>query len=320
MTTCGNDSGFGDMSCCATLAVPGGTFYRTYDLTDAGLGAAPVDSGPTRKADPATVATVWLDKYLVTVGRFRQFVTAWNSGYVPANGSGKHTQANDGMGLMYSSIQYEFGWEPNWNIPSYYAPTTANLECLPVPGDTQYAWWTWTPEAGAQENLPINCATWYEAYAFCIWDGGFLPSEAEWGYAASGGTEQRPYPWADGGSDTPDSTRAVYSCNYPPGSNCFQGVPPIAPVGYAKGGAARWGQLDMAGELFEWTLDEYSPAYPTYADACVNCVDLLSSIDHVVRGGEFESTPEALVASVRASEPLNTRTPRVGFRCARTPQ
>ena len=36
--------------------------------------------GSRRRADPATVSNFRLDKYLVTVGRFRQFVSAWNGG------------------------------------------------------------------------------------------------------------------------------------------------------------------------------------------------------------------------------------------------
>jgi formylglycine-generating enzyme required for sulfatase activity len=50
---------------------------------------------------------------------------------------------------------------------------------------------TWTASVGGNENLPINGVNWWESYAFCIWDGGFLPSEAEWESAAAGGDQQR---------------------------------------------------------------------------------------------------------------------------------
>ena len=92
----------------------------------------------------------------------------------------------------------------------------------------------------------MNCVNWWEAYAFCIWDGGFLPSDAESEYAAAGGDQQRPYPW---GTAAPGSANqyAIYGCNYPNAGAC-SGVANIAPVGTAAAGAGRWSQLDLVGD------------------------------------------------------------------------
>ena len=137
---------------------------------------------PAPDSDPATVSDFRLDKYPVTLGRFRQFVNAWNSGsgYVPPAGSGKHTHLNGGRGLANSGAPrtYETGWVASDD--DKIAPTAANLLCDPgsdslaLPDDD-----VWTDAPGTHENRPINCVNWYEAYAFCIWDGGFLPSEAD---------------------------------------------------------------------------------------------------------------------------------------------
>jgi formylglycine-generating enzyme required for sulfatase activity len=185
MTNCGSN---GDDCCCTSLEVTGGTFYRDYDLSNFAFVMA-ADGGPTDEADPATVSGFRLDKYLVTVGPFRQFVAAWNGDWLPPAGSGKHSYLNGGLGLVNAGddagVEYETGWlsSDDGNI----APTNANLSCYPV-------YDTWTNTAGSQENLPIDCVSWYDAYAFCIWDGGFLPTEAELEYAAAGGSQQREYP------------------------------------------------------------------------------------------------------------------------------
>jgi sulfatase modifying factor 1 len=107
-------------SCCASPAVAGGTFYRTY--SNAGAGA-------TGLADPATVSSFRLDKYEVTVGRFRRFVAAWNggAGYVPPPGSGMHTHVNGGSGLNAITGGYEPGWMTRDNY--VLAPTDADLAC-----------------------------------------------------------------------------------------------------------------------------------------------------------------------------------------------
>ena len=176
------DCGPGQDSCCTSLPVAGGTYFRTYRNNG---------SGPTGTGDPATISNFRLDKYLVTVGRFRQFAAAWTAGWRPAAGAGKHAYLSTG-GLASTAGGIETGWDATWNTGKV-SPTTASLTrgsfC-----DAAHATWT-AAATGGHENLPINCVNWYDSYAFCLWDGGFLPSEAEWEYAGAGGTEQRQYPW-----------------------------------------------------------------------------------------------------------------------------
>ena len=312
LTTCGANS----ESCCASPEVAGGTYYRTYDPLGSGgeVTLAP-DGGPTGEADPASVSGFRLDKYLVTVGRFRQFVTAWNggAGYTPPAGSGKHAHLYGGRGLVNvggdAGVVYEPGWVTSDN--SHIAPTNANLTTA---CNSAYA--TWTTSAGSQENLPINCVNWYESYAFCIWDGGFLPSEAEWEYAAAGGSQQREYPWGSASPGT-GNQYAIYGAYYPNGSGVLESVMNIAPVGTATPGAGLWGQLDLAGEMWEWNMDLYAP----YVDPCVDCANLTAASYRVFRGGDFATlmSTSVVLPSYRFAGTSIPRSLSVGFRCARTP-
>jgi formylglycine-generating enzyme required for sulfatase activity len=293
--------------------VTGGTFFRSY-TNDGG--------GPANEADPATVSDFRLDKYPVTVGRFRQFVQAWNggAGWTPAPGSGKHTYLNGGQGLVNSGAS-AVGFEPGWlaSDDAQITPTDHNLACDAVPpGIAAVSYFTWTASPAGRENQPINCVNWWEAYAFCIWDGGFLPSEAELEYAAAGGNEERQYPWGTADPGTM-SLYAIYECYYERSMLgwCW-GVGNIAPVGTPSLGGGKWGQLDLVGNLRAWTLDEYA----TYTDPCVDCADMVPAVppSRATRSCNFSDGAPRLYPTVRsAQQPGVNRRMEISFRCARAP-
>jgi formylglycine-generating enzyme required for sulfatase activity len=173
--------------------------------------------------------------------------------------------------------------------------------------------------------LPLTCLNWFESHAFCIWDGGFLPSEAEWRYAAAGGDELRMYPW---GSTDPGAGNqyAIYDCCYPDGEcratsgmECA-GIVNAAPVGFAALGVGRYGQLDLSGSVFEWLVDRYA----TFVNPCVDCATLTGTGNNrLLPGAGFRTTLMPYLLSSNRSAVSYADTFRgdfaVGARCARAP-
>lgn len=288
--TCGPGS---DESCCATAeAAPGGTFNRDND---------------TRY--PATVSGFLLERFEVTVGRFRRFVEAY-PGSKPAPGAGAHP-------LIEGS-----GWNAEWtsNLPADAAALKAAVNCSPT-------YKTWRDDTdGGTEHLPMNCLNWYVAFAFCAWDGGRLATEAEWNYAAAGGDEQRAYPWSNPASSTRiDDSYAVYDCAGDRSASGECAFSDIQAVGSrSPKGDGRWGQADLAGNLREWVLDWYAADYP---NECNDCANLTSATGRGFRGGSFEfddseqprSTAPDLLSSRRNGLVPSISGTLFGARCARTP-
>jgi formylglycine-generating enzyme required for sulfatase activity len=271
--TCGPAPGSNEY-CCATPVVVGGTYNRSNNA-----------------AYPATVSDFRLDRFEITVGRFRKFFASY-PGNKPAAGAGAHP-------LIAGS-----GWQVGWDASL--AADQAALK-MAVNCDPQYQ--TWTDAVGGNEDKPMSCLDWYEVFAFCAWDGGRLPTEAEWNYAAAGGGEQRQYPWSSPPSSTTiDNTYAIYN-----------GAPIPAVGAVSSKGDGKWGQADLAGGVSEWNLDWDVEPYPV--SPCNDCATTSPGTPayRVARGGSWTNVASLLLSSARyVSDPAD-RNSRLGARCARTP-
>jgi formylglycine-generating enzyme len=220
----------------------------------------------------------------------------------PPQGAGTHPN------ILFS------GWDSSWSsrLVVDQATLTEALNCDP-------AFQTWTDSPGANESRPMNCVTWYEAMAFCSWDGGYLPTDAEWNFASSGGSQYRVYPWSvPPNNETANNSYSNYydlvleDCVGDGVAGCS--LNDIARVGSRPLGDGRWGHSDLNGNMREWVLDWYVHPYPT---PCNNCAQLGSGDSRVVRGASFADPLNSI--SGRGFQPPTLRQGGIGFRCGRDP-
>lgn len=280
-------AGDDEISCCARELVVGGSFQMGRSAS--GGDACPADQncpGAELPEHDASTSSFELDVFEVTVSRFRQFVENYDDFELSA-GMGAHPRIEGS------------GWQTEWSdqLPAERSALEAGLACDPLA--------TYTPEPADHETMPVNCVTWFEAFAFCVFAGGRLPTELEWEYAAAGGANERLYPWGDA---EPNPERARF---FPQA---------LDDVGSAPQGIARWGQHDLGGNVWEWGLDWLDTAwYAGGGDPCDDCARLQGSDYRVIRGGAYAFEAVTLRAATRSGEGPSERAPFIGFRCAAAP-
>lgn len=301
--------------CCTTLLVPGGTVAigRSNDGCDAFADGDVNEQDTSADGDPEHLVVIsgfYLDKYEVTVGRFRRFVhdgtLEGRGSWAPAAGTGTNSAVEK------SHPDYDTGWQAEWDsqLPTTVTGTGGWDDVLTCHPSTQ----TWTVDPAGQENRALECASWYEAVAFCIWDGGRLPTAAEWEHASAGGEQNRLYPWG--------ATAPANDCTLANWVGCAQerGVAEVLPAGSSPEGAGRWGHQDLAANLMEWVFDYSDPEwYDEAAASGENVCNAESSPYRVVRGGHHTYSAEYVRSVIRTSDIPATHSATNGFRCARDP-
>jgi len=310
-----------DESCCATAPVPGGTFVRGFDEGQNSGSVPNFLSNPT-SSDSVTVGPFSLDRYEISIGRFRAFLGAMDMGWFASSlqrGDGAdpnrptYTESDGGTvttGWSTAITTCADGGVPRGCVQTTGQDIMADIANRCSAPNGQLSVGDWTPMPGPNEDKPMPCITWYESMMFCIYDQGRLPTEAEWNFAAAGGSQQRAYPWSNPPTElTIDSTLATYGS-----------LESADDVGSHPAGMGPFGQYDLAGNVWEWVLDSPTKASDgtlLYAGDSLNPVDFSGDAGRVLRGGSFEDSAPDLRTSARVILSPTARYRDSGARCAR---
>ena len=202
-----------------------------------------------------------------------------------------------------------------------------------APGITADESCTFSAGPRGREDYPLSCVTWVTADAFCRFEGGTLPTEAQWEYVAlaASRTRKATYVW---GEEPPACERAVFARTHLSRGCVDEGEGP-QPIGTAQADVNVLGVRDLAGGLEEHMADSAA----RYSDPCWSsaapvdpvctkpvspeCVADAASLEcrvggdfrHVTRGGGWATFADRMRGVVRSSMQGGTASSVVGFRC-----
>jgi len=268
------------------VSVPAGCFQMGSPETESG-------HNPDESQHRVCVKGFQLSKYEVTLEEFKHFVVTANY------------QTDAEKNLFESGCwSYEKSPENPWDWRSW-----ASWK-QPIQG------------AFAMKDHPVTCVSLNDVTAYINWlnqETGQtyrLPTEAEWEYAARGGTATARY-WgtnADIGcayANVADVTQSG-PVHWPEMHNCQDGSFFAAKVGSLK--ANSFGLHDMLGNVWEWVCSKYDEKYQGAEAQCLAKEAMGDDVFIVIRGGGWNADPSRLRAAYRTSGTAWTRQANLGFR------
>src|SRR4051812_29965139 len=300
--------------------VPGGTFEMGSE-----------DFYPEeRPVRTVAVDGFWMDEHPVTVAEFRRFVKA--TGHVTVA-----EQAPD-------PAEY-----PDAD-PAQLVPGSLVFDKPPAPVrlDDIHNWWAWVhgadwrhPEGPrstlhGRERHPVTHVAHADAVAYLSWAGRVLASEAEWERAARGGLAGAAFTWGDDPSPGGRPMANTWHGLFPWQNLRLDGFEGTSPVGHFPPNG--FGLHDMAGNVWEWTDDYFTPDHASAAGAVeperpcctprnprVSSPDGSFAVDEpgshlarlVIKGGSHLCAPNYCLRyrpAARQAETFDTSTSHLGVR------
>jgi formylglycine-generating enzyme len=283
-----------------------------------------------RPVHEARVVGFWMDHHPVTVREFRLFVKA----------TGHTTVAET------SPTAEDFpDADPEQLTPGslVFRPPSG-----PVNLDDFRAWWAWVPSAQWQhpdgptstlhglELHPVTHVAYPDAVAYAAWAGKELPSEAEWEFAARGGLEGAIYAWGDEFAPGGRMMANTWQGDFPLHNELLDGYDRTSPVG--KFPPNGYGLVDMTGNVWEWTNQDYTSSHALAPTAQVTSTEPASCCGpqrelpdpastpvpagepsaKVIKGGSHLCAPNYCLRyrpAARQRQTVDTSTSHLGFRC-----
>jgi sulfatase modifying factor 1 len=175
----------------------------------------------------------------------------------------------------------------------------------------------WRPVVGA-ETVPMVLVSWYGANAYSLWVNGsqwdqyathesFLPSEAQWEYAAQGA-------FPEAASSVSEDAPLVYG-QHERGAHYDANTMPMASV-HSVIGVSSFGLHHMAGNVWQWCRDWYNNEFYQHPESRgSNPVNSKESGVRSERGGSWVGPVELCRSSYRRGRAPAARGRCLGFRC-----